>query len=145
MLAFHGATDAAKFGGGVVIEAAVGFNLAAQKAEERGQIVVEERGRKLSDARPLVTRAVGRRGDEVAPGGDAFDDGEEVAYLVRFKGGPVDAGSVEEWGGIKEAAELEATTAGEHGPQLRSALLLLVDPREVGAGFKRKHPGAAQR
>ena len=29
MLSFHGATDAAEFGGGVVVEGAVGFDLAA--------------------------------------------------------------------------------------------------------------------
>jgi hypothetical protein len=143
MLAFHGAADAAEFGRCVVVEAAIGFNLATQEAEERGQIVVEERGRELGDTGPVVAVTVGRRGDEVAPCGDAFDDGEKVAYLVRFKGGTVDASFVEEWGGIEEATELEAATAGKHGAQLGGALLLLVDPPGVGAGFKRKHPGAA--
>ena len=42
VLAFHGAADAAKLGGGVVVEAAVGLDLAAQQAEEWGKVVVEE-------------------------------------------------------------------------------------------------------
>ncbi len=47
--------------------------------------------------------------------------------------------------GSKEAAELEAAAAREHGTQFRSALLLLVDPGKVGAGFECKHPAAAER
>jgi len=41
--------------------------------------------------------------------------------------------------------KFEAAAAGEHGAQLGSALLLLVDPDEIGAGFEREDPGAAQR
>ncbi len=41
--------------------------------------------------------------------------------------------------------ELEAAAAGEHGAHLGGALLLLVDPGEVGAGLEREHPGAAER
>jgi len=54
VLAFHGAADAAKFGGGVVGEAAVGFDFAAQLAEEWGEVVVEERGGERGDAGPLI-------------------------------------------------------------------------------------------
>ena len=133
VLAFHRAADAAEFGGGVVVEAAVGFDLAAQKAEEWSEVVVEERRGEVGDAGPLVAGAVGRRVDEVAPCGDAFDDGEEVADLGGFEGGTVDAGLVEEDGGVEEAAELEAAAAGEHGAHLGGALLLLVDPGEVGS------------
>jgi len=35
--------------------------------------------------------------------------------------------------------------SGEHGAHLGSALLLLVDPGEVGAGFEGENPGAAKR
>ena len=86
-----------------------------------------------------------RRIDEVAPCGDALDDSEEIADLGGFKSGAVDAGFVEEGGGVEEAVEVEAAAAGEHGAQLGGALLLLVDPGEVGAGFEREHPGAAER
>ncbi len=41
--------------------------------------------------------------------------------------------------------ELEAAAAGEHRAHLGRALLLLVDPGKVGAGFEGEYPGAAQR
>ncbi len=107
--------------------------------------MVKQWQRETCDTRPLVARAGGRRIDEVAPGSDALDHSEEVANLGRFKRCTFDASFVEKRGGVKEAAELEAAAAREHGTQFRSALLLLVDPGEVGAGFERKHPAAAER
>ena len=94
---------------------------------------------------PVVASRVGRRVEEIAPGGDALDDVEEVEDLEGFKGRAFDAGFVEERGGVEEAAEAEAAAAGEHGADLGRALLLLVDPGEVGAGFEGEDPGAAER
>ncbi len=95
VLPLHGAADAAKLRGGVVVEGAVGFDLAAEKAEERGRFVVEQRGRERGDAGPLVAGGVGRRDEQVAPCGDAFDDLEQVGDLDSFEGSAVDAGFVE--------------------------------------------------
>ena len=106
--------------------------------------MVEEWGRELVDAGPLVAGTAGWWVDQIAPGGDALDDGEKVADLGGFKGSAVDAGLVEEGGRIEDAAKLKAAPAGEHGAQLRGALLLLVDPSKVSAGFEREDPGAAE-
>jgi len=54
VLALHGAAYATEFGGGVVREAAVGFDFAAQLAEEWGEVVIEERGGESGDAGPLI-------------------------------------------------------------------------------------------
>ena len=89
--------------------------------------------------------APGRRVEEVAPCGDAFDHVEEVEYLGCFERRAVDAGLLKQGGGVEEAAEVEAAAAGEHRRIFARALLLLVDPGEVGAGFEREHPGAAER
>ena len=59
--------------------------------------------------------------------------------------GPFDAGFFEEGGGIEEAREAEAAATGEHGANLAGALLLLVDPGEIGGGFEAENPGSAQR
>ena len=88
---------------------------------------------------------MGERVDEVAPGGDAFDDGKEIADLGGFQGSAVDACLIEEDGGVEEAVELEAAAAGEHGAEFGGALLLLVDPRKIGAGFECQDPSTAQR
>ncbi len=40
VLALHGATDSTEFRRSIVVEAAVGFDLAAQETEEWGQVVV---------------------------------------------------------------------------------------------------------
>ena len=53
--------------------------------------------------------------DEGAPGGDALDYGEEGEDFDAFEGGAVDAGFVEEGGGVEEAVEVEAAAASEHG------------------------------
>ncbi len=106
--------------------------------------MVEERRGEFGDAGPLVAGGVGRWVEEVAPGGDALDDGEEVADLGGFECGAFDAGFVEQERGIEEAVELEASAAGEHGADLGGALLLLVDPGEVGGGFECENPGAAE-
>ena len=145
VLALHGAANAAEFGGGVVVEAAVGFDLPAQidvgagRGRDRGVVM------KVRRCRAIRSACCWGRVDEVAPCGDAFDDGEEVADLGGFQGGAVDAGLIEEDGGVEEAVELEAAAAGEHGAQFGGALLLLVDPGEIGAGFECKDPCAAQR
>lgn len=144
VLALHGAADAAEFGGGVVVEAAVGFDLSAQHAEERGEVVVEQRGGELSDAGPGVAGGVGRGFEQVAPCGYALDDVDEVADLGGFQGGTVDAGFVERDGGVEEAAEVEAAAAGEHAAEFGGALLLLVDPGEVAGGLQGEDPGAAE-
>jgi hypothetical protein len=83
--------------------------------------------------------------DEIAPCGDPFDDGKEVADLCGFECGSLDPGFVEKDGRIEEAAELEAAAADEHGSYLGRTLLLLIDPGKVGAGFECEYPAAAQR
>ena len=112
VLALHRAADAAEFVGGVVVEAAVGFDLAAQETQERGEVVVEERRRELGDAGPVVAACVWWRVDEVAPGGDALDDGEEVEDFEGFKRGAFDAGLVEQDGGVEEAVEARSCRRG---------------------------------
>jgi len=157
MLALHGAADAAKFGGGVVVEAAVGFDLAAEETQKRGEVVIEERGGEVGDA-VFGGGVCGAGGDpgpgirctwscgekEVAPGGYALDYGEEVADAGGFEGGAFDAGVVEQGGGVEEAAELEAAAALEEGAEFGGALLLAVDPGAVGGGFEGEDPGAAE-
>ena len=95
--------------------------------------MVKKRRGQVHDAGPLMTDAVGRSVDEVAPRSNAFEHGEQVSDLGRFEGGSIDSGLVEQEGRIEEAVELEAAAAGEHGAQFGSALLLLVDPGEIGA------------
>ena len=82
--------------------------------------------------------------DEVAPGGDAFDDVEERKDFEGFKGGAGDAGFIEKRGGIEEAVEVEAAAAGEEGAKLGGAGLLGGDPGEVGGGFEREGVLAAE-
>jgi hypothetical protein len=145
VLALHGAADAAQLGGGVVAEAAVGLDLAAQHEKQRGEVVVEQGRRQSGNPGPLITRTVRWRIDKVAPCGDALYDGEEVADLGGLEGRTIDARLIEQECGIEEAMELEASPAGEHGAHLRGALLLLVDPREIRAGLDCEHPGSPER
>jgi hypothetical protein len=111
MLTLHGTPNAAEFRGGIVVEAAIGFDLAAQEPEERTKVMVEEWGRKLLNTGPLVGYAAGGWVEEAAPCSDTLNDSEEIANLRGFKSSSVDAGLVEERGGVKETAELEAATA----------------------------------
>ena len=146
VLAFHGAADAAEFGGGVVVEAAVGFDLAAEQAEERGEVVVGGAGGERGDAGPVVAGAARVAGSmRLRHAATRSTTVRRSRISVAFEGGAVDAGFVEEDGGVEEAVELEAAAAGEHGAHLGGALLLLVDPGEVGAGFECEDPGAAER
>ena len=55
VLPLHGAADAPKLGRGVVVEAAVGLDLAAQQAQQRGEVVVQQRRGELGDARPFIS------------------------------------------------------------------------------------------
>ncbi len=93
VLAFHRPADAAELGRCVVVEAAIGFDFATKKTQERRKVVIKKWGGEIQDARPLIAGAVGRRVDEVAPRSDALDNGEEVADLGGFEGGSIDAGT----------------------------------------------------
>ena len=145
MLALHGSADAAEFGRCVVVEGAIGLDLAAQHAEKRCEVVMEQRSGEIGDAGPIVACAAGRWVDEIAPCRDALDYVEEVANLRAFESRAVDASLIEERGGIEEAVELKAAAAGEHSTHLGGALLLLFDPRLIGGGLKCKNPGASER
>src|ERR1700678_1827880 len=144
VLPFHRSANTAKLRGGIVVQASVRFDLAAQEAEERSEVVIEKRRRKSMDAGPFVASAVGWWIDQIAPGSDTLDDIEQVADLGGFESRPIDTSLVEEDSRVEDAAKLEAAAAGEHGAQFGGALLLLVDPGEVGAGFEREHPRAAK-
>jgi hypothetical protein len=111
VLAFHCAADPAEFRRSIVIEAAVGFDFAAQEAKEWSQIVLEQRGRKLDDTWPLIPCAVGGRIDEVVPCSDALHNREEITNLSGLKSGVVDASLVKKHGGVEESAELKTTAA----------------------------------
>src|ERR1700754_4693601 len=108
MLTFHGTANAAKLRRGVIVEAAVRFDLATQVTKERDKIVVEKWGRKLLDTRPLVADTTGSGAEQIPPGSDSLNNFEEIADLGGFKGSSVDAGLVQKRGGIKEAVKLEA-------------------------------------
>ena len=97
------------------------------------------------DAGPLVASAIGWWVNEIAPRCDPLDHSEEISDLGGFQCGAFDASFVEEHGGIEQTTKLEAASAREHGAQLGGALLLLVDPGEVGAWFERKHPRTPKR
>ena len=73
---------------------------------------------------PVVVSGIWGRVEKVAPGGDAFDDGKEVADIGGFKRSAFDAGFLKQEGGIEETVELKAAAAGEHGADLSSALVL---------------------
>ena len=73
-----------------------------------------------------------------------FDYVEQVKDFEGLEGGAFDAGFFEEGGGVEEAREAEAAAAGEHGADLGGALLLLVDPGEVGGGFEAENPGSTE-
>ena len=76
---FHGAADAAELGAGVVGQRAVGLDLAAQGAEQRGEIVGEEIGGEggIAGLHEVAGWPAVAGGEEGAPGGDALDDVEE--------------------------------------------------------------------
>lgn len=135
VLAFEGAADAAELGAGVVGEGAIGFDLAAEAVEERGEgradDGVEEVGGEGFDGGPVVAGGVGCGVEEGAPGGDALGYGEEREDLEGFEGGAFDAGFVEEEGRVEEAVEGEAAAGGEEGAELGGALVLLVEPGAV--------------
>ena len=78
------------------------------------------------------------------PGGDALGDGDEVADFETFEGCTFDAGFVEQEGGVEETVEVEGAAGGEEGAHLGGALVLLVDPGEVGAGLEGEDPGATE-
>ena len=106
---------------------------------------MQERRGEFGDAGPFITGSIGGRVDEVAPRGDAFDNGDQVADLGGFEGGSIDTGLVEGDGGIEQAAELEAATTGEHRTHLGGTLLLLIDPGKIRARFECQYPGLTQR
>jgi hypothetical protein len=145
MLALHRAADTAELVRGVVVEGAVRFDFATKETEDRSQVVVEQWGRELGDAGPVVTGRVRRRAEEIAPGGDVFDDIQEMENLQSLKCGAIDAGFVKEIGGIEEAGEAETAATGEHGPNLSGTLLLFVNPGKVGGRVEGEGPGSAKR
>ena len=146
VLRFHGAADAAEFGAGVVRERAVGVDFAAERAEERGEVVGEEVGGEGVERYAEVGGAHAvAGGEQVAPGGDAFDDFEQGEDLEGFEGGAGDAGFVEEGCGVEEAVEVEGPASLEEGAHLERALLLRGDPFDVGGGLEREGDSAAER
>ena len=106
--------------------------------------MIAERHGEFGDGRPVVVGGVGRWVEEVAPGGDALDYCEEVTDLGGFECGSLNAGFLKQERGIEEAVKLEASAAAEHGADLRGALMLLVDPGEVGGGIECENPCAAE-
>ncbi len=145
VLALHGAADAAELGGGVVVEAAVGFDFAAQQAEERGEVVVEQRGGECGDAGPVVACAVGGGSMRLRHAATRSTTVRRSRISMASRAAPSMRALSRRSGGVEEAVEVEAAAAGEHGAHLGGALLLLVDPGEVGAGFECEDPGAAER
>ena len=144
VLRLHGAADAAELGAGFVGEGAVGFDFAAQEAEERGEVVGEERLGEGADGGAEAACGFGGE-DEGAPGGDTLGDGEQREDFEGVEGGAGDACLVEERGGVEEAVEVEGTAAREEGAELGGAGLLGGDPGEVCGGLKREGGGAAER
>ena len=104
----------------------------------------KEGRREFGNAGPVVTSGVGRGIEEIAPGSYVFDDVEQVKDLEGFEGGAVDARFFERIGGIEEAGEAEAAASGEHRANLCGALLLLVDPGEIGGRVESEGPGSAK-
>jgi len=144
MLALHGASDAVEFGRSVIVEAAIRLDLAAQEPKEWREVVVEQRRGERGDSWPLVVGTVGRRVDEVAPSGYAFHCGEEIANLGGLESSAFDAGLLEKGDGVEKSMKLKTSASGEHSAQFGGALLLLIDPGKIGAGFERENPGAAK-
>ena len=77
VLAGEGAADACEFGGGVVGERTVGLDLAAKRAQQVAEVVLDQRSRECLDCRPVVLEVAGRLGDELTPGIDALGVGEQ--------------------------------------------------------------------
>ena len=146
VLAFHGAADAAELGAGVVGEGAVGLDLAAQGAEERGEVVGE---------RGAAERAAmaGQRLRERAPGGWARRLRQAATRSTTLRRARISRGS-------RAAPSMRALSSRGVGskrpwkskepPAVRKARISavrccwVVDPGEVGAGFEREDPGAAE-
>jgi hypothetical protein len=145
MLAFHCAANAAKFVRGVVVERAIGFDFAAEKAQEGGEIVMQEWRGEFGDARPVVSGGAGGWIQEIAPGGYLFDYVEKMEDFEGFQSRAFNASFFEEAGGVEETCEAKAAAAGEHSADLGGPLLLLINPGEFGGGFEGENPGSAER
>lgn len=149
VLVLHGAADAAEFGTGVVGEGAIGFDFAAEGAEERGEVVGKEVLREGEDGWAKGDRCLAVAGfageEEVAPGGDALGYFEECEDFEGFEGGAADAGFFKKRAGVEEPVEAEGAAAGEEGAELGGAGELGGDPGEVGAGLEGEGEGAAER
>jgi len=105
---------------------------------------MKNRRRELGDAGPVVADGARWWIDEIAPAGDVLYDIQEMEDLEGFERGAFDAGFVEQDGGIEEPIEGEASAAGEHDSYLGGALLLQLDPADVGGRFKGENPSAAE-
>ncbi len=76
-------------------------------------------------------------GDGFAPFGGAVDEEDGVAEFDGFESGALNAGALDELGGIDETAEIEASADAEEGAHFGGELLLTVDPGGVGGGSER--------
>jgi hypothetical protein len=138
------AADAGELGRGVVAQATVGLDLAAERAQQVGEVVRQQRRGEREQRRPLRADTFGREQDGLPPGLDALGMLDDGAQLQGFERGAFYAGAVEQVGDIEDPAEVEAAT-GDNLLHLGCALLLSVDPTGVGARREREYAGLAQR
>src|SRR5204863_9119531 len=84
VVAFDRSANAAAFGRRFIVQASVRFDLAAQKTQERSEVVVKKGPGQVHDTGPVIAGGVSRRVDDAAPRSDAFDDCEQIPDLSGF-------------------------------------------------------------
>jgi hypothetical protein len=85
VLAGEGATDARKFGRGVIGERAVGFDLATKGAQQVAEVVLEQPSGKRFDGRPTAFELGGRQENQLAPSLDPLGVAEQRKELGWFE------------------------------------------------------------
>ena len=152
VLAREGAADARELGRGVVGEGAVGLDLAAERAQQVAEVVLEQRSGEGFDAGQWSLRSSGGVSDELAPGLDALGVREQREEFGGFERGALDAGLIEQIGGVEQAAEVEgcrrsrqggasrrcAAAAGRSSPRRRRVRVPAPGRGQAGSGRRRR-------
>src|SRR5258708_16858228 len=106
VLPFHRAADPPQLRRGIVVEAAVRLDLAAEQTQQGRKVVLQLWRGERGDSRPFVPGSPGKGGDEVAPRSDTFDDIEQVPYLDGFKCCPFNTCHFKQGGWGEQAADV---------------------------------------
>ncbi len=104
---FGVATNAAKLGGGTIVERSVGQNLVVKRAQEGGAIL--DAGGKRRHGGPFGAHGGWRLAYDFAPLGCAVGDEDNVADLSSFKSGSGDAGFLNQFLDFGQPGEFETS------------------------------------